>query len=872
MDTWLAQCWQAQQDRAPDALPVLTPAAEAWLWRQVVADTPAEAGLGTLDVRALADTAAEAYGRALAHGLEPRELTAETLEQEHFLEWVAAFEARCAKAERLPAARLAAALHASAPLPESAGQPLALWLPDTWAPALRAAVMHLAGGNTVALAPLSAAAAGLAQQHVHRAEDAATVEAAAIAWAAARLAADPGARIAWIHPEAATHRGRLQRLLDRALHGDRAAGEEPVSDAERRWTFGAALPLSEQPLAHLAVLSLALCLDGGAPLPWQDLSAWLLSALAGSPEESPARVRCELALRREPDFARQPAAWRARLARTPGLERTAQQLEAAVQALRAPLAGRSTALPSRWAESFDAALLAVGWPGRGRDSDAHQVAARIRESLHQLAQLDGVTGAMPATAALREWRGLLAATAFQPEAPQARLWVLDTLADAGLALDGLWVSQLTAERFPAAPAPHPFLPFAAQRAQRLPHADAALEMDYALDTLRRWRDHATELVLAWAPLDGEVERVPSPLLPDVETAWQPPAATATWGDLQLAAGPLLAPLPADDFAAWSGTGALPGGARLLELQSQCPFRAGTELRLRAQRLESPPRGFDPRLSGELFHRAAAGFWAEVRDHATLVALTPREVAERSRTAARQAVAEVLAQPAWRAYADLRLAAVEADWVGDSLAQLVAHEALREPFTVVAHEVPQSLEIAGRRIDVRIDRIDQLVGGGTVIIDYKTSSPATSGWFGERPAAPQLPAYAAHAFKADDVAAVAFAAPAGKVAGFSGLGVSANLLPGVPSTTVPAVPFTPADGVGIGKRSAPKAARGLEWPAVFEGWQAQAAGLVSAFAAGEAAVDPRPQACRYCHLAGLCRIDAPATEEAPDAVDDEGSEA
>ena len=215
--------------------------------------------------------------------------------------------------------------------------------------------------------------------------------------------------------------------------------------------------------------------------------------------------------------------------------------------------------------------------------------------------------------------------------------------------------------------------------------------------------------------------------------------------------------------------------------------------------------------------------------------------------------------------------MESDWVADSLAQLLAHERLREPFTVVAHEVPQSLDIAGRRLDVRMDRIDQLVGGGTVLIDYKTSSPPTAGWFGERPAAPQLPAYAAHAFRAEDVAAVAFAAPAGKVAGFSGLGAVADLLPGVPSTTTPAAAFVPAEGISCGKRSAPKAARGLDWPVVFDGWQAQAAALVGAFAAGDAAVDPRPQACRYCHLAGLCRIDAPATEDAPDAGDDEGGE-
>ena len=38
------------------------------------------------------------------------------------------------------------------------------------------------------------------------------------------------------------------------------------------------------------------------------------------------------------------------------------------------------------------------------------------------------------------------------------------------------------------------------------------------------------------------------------------------------------------------------------------------------------------------------------------------------------------------------------------------------------------------------------------------------------------------------------------------------------------------------------------------WARVLGDLAEAFAAGDAAVDPKPNACRYCDLSALCRID------------------
>jgi ATP-dependent helicase/DNAse subunit B len=44
-----------------------------------------------------------------------------------------------------------------------------------------------------------------------------------------------------------------------------------------------------------------------------------------------------------------------------------------------------------------------------------------------------------------------------------------------------------------------------------------------------------------------------------------------------------------------------------------------------------------------------------------------------------------------------------------------------------------------------------------------------------------------------------------------------------------------------------------WEALLAHWDVCLTALANDFAAGEAAVDPLPQACNYCKLASVCRI-------------------
>jgi hypothetical protein len=93
--------------------------------------------------------------------------------------------------------------------------------------------------------------------------------------------------------------------------------------------------------------------------------------------------------------------------------------------------------------------------------------------------------------------------------------------------------------------------------------------------------------------------------------------------------------------------------------------------------------------------------------------------------------------------------------------------------------------------------------------------------------------------------------------FEGIAASAELLPKVPAVKA--------------------AAGGVQdaWQARVRDWRALVERLAGAFAAGQAAVDPKPKACDFCHVAGLCRvgdslmaIDDETAEEGAGGIDDD----
>ena len=181
--------------------------------------------------------------------------------------------------------------------------------------------------------------------------------------------------------------------------------------------------------------------------------------------------------------------------------------------------------------------------------------------------------------------------------------------------------------------------------------------------------------------------------------------------------------------------------------------------------------------------------------------------------------------------------IESEWLEARIAELLAADLQRPRFTIEGVEEQLSIGIGGMTLALRLDRVDRLEDGSIVVIDYKTGGDAEpDAWLGERPRLPQLPLYA-EALGMDRVSAVAFGRVRTGDTGFRGLTRDSAVFPGLKS---------PAD------RGWPR--EYSSWQELLQAWRRRLATLATEHVQGDARLAPDPaHACKYCHLAALCRI-------------------
>lgn len=173
------------------------------------------------------------------------------------------------------------------------------------------------------------------------------------------------------------------------------------------------------------------------------------------------------------------------------------------------------------------------------------------------------------------------------------------------------------------------------------------------------------------------------------------------------------------------------------------------------------------------------------------------------------------------------------------------ELTRAPFTVEAVEQRRTVRIGGLSLSIQLDRVDQ-VAGRRLLIDYKSGNTSRAGWFGERPDEPQLPLYAlaldADGHQHGSVAALCFARLRRAQEGFDGIGEDETWMPGLKA-------------LGAQAKSAGPHRDFADMTELKAHWAQVLTALAEEFASGQARVDPKPLACRYCDVRALCRVDA-----------------
>lgn len=716
---WLAERFDAAQAAIDHPSLILSPGQTERLWRRVIESSPA--GPALIGSGGVARWARSARRSLLEHGLAPADQSGAVWGADAgvFLDWNRDFEAALASNDWVDPDSL---LYRINRLPvELVGHDLTLLDPPRDTPEVRRLIdrWHAARHRIDRIEPDDQAArvAGLIA-----ADPTAEIRLAA-RWATERLRERPDCRLAVVIPDLTARRDAVEAIFADHLGsarvtagGSRALGEIAV--------FGAALTAIRLlgPGAGFAVLS-----------------RWLRSPFFSSQDAARARhtAGLEIALRSDPraqrDFA---GAWRhlglaSRFAKT--LPDTATRLDRALERLP------QRATPTSWTAVWQSCLRILGWHGPDLSLPSNLQNA-WDNAWARFSELTAILGAIDQGAAFDVLGEIVATESIYQPMGLEGVVLLTRIDQVGPGFAGAWIAGFSDEGVTSPDSANPLLPRALQARLGIAGATPESALAASIDDLKRLERRVPEATFSCPLRIGDEPRLPSPLIAD----WQPAAAGAL--AVQGGAGQAAARIgarawqqPADPAPALDGA-AIRGGIRTLNLQSACPARAFCVARLKAEPIEPPARGIDSRLRGRLIHRVLE----------LLLDPQPADPAKRHPgTAIEQAFASLTRRgdAAWEAQLRSERRRIER-----IIGRFLEAEAGRPEFTTQAVERRAEIPIDGRTLSCRLDRIDRLASGETLLIDYKTGRSPRVRWFDARLGDCQLPAYALEA-NADGIAAI-----------------------------------------------------------------------------------------------------------------------
>ena len=404
----------------------------------------------------------------------------------------------------------------------------------------------------------------------------------------------------------------------------------------------------------------------------------------------------------------------------------------------APLLSRERSC-RQWVETIVAALSGAGWPGtRVEDSIRYQVQDRWHDILEDVASLDFAETRLPYEKFLGNLVSHAQSALFTPESQNAPISISGVLESAGRVYDAAWVLQVSDDAWPIRSFADAMLPHWLQAELTMPRGDAQQDARFSAAVLTRLQNSTGQLRLSYARESATGTLRPSPLIAAFEAEDMTPPAGRK-GDYRAEA---FEDLPA---IAWPGAPYEAGGQGHSEnagslpvpgLRGQAPWCPGAAL-FRTRTRRSTTRHPAAQRAADLVERSrmksSAGLQALVADN-SLTACIAEHVDKWLGRYAKDA-------GAWDdAYLQLerqRLCALIDSWL--------MLELDRPPFEVENTEQKKTVNINGLRLNIRLDRVDKLVGeegnAGRILIDYKTGEVQASRWLGPRIEEPQLPLYA-----------------------------------------------------------------------------------------------------------------------------------
>ncbi len=849
---WLSFTRNEWSRRATGDCFVLNALQEQALWSGIVGAGGHAAAMLQESRRRLGALAMEAH--ALLCSYSPRLLDARThngwqQDSAAFSEWLAAFDESCNEINVLSSDRVNLELIPLLNQDQTPRPPLLLAGFDRLLPVQRDVLdawgtwRHSNGGDRANSIRFYSAA------------DEPSEFAACATWCRKRLAADPNARLLILTLNAAKRRGAIER----------AFLEHCGPDSQPQFEFTLGVPLGGVGVARSALLLLR-WLDG--TLEERELD-WLIFSgySAKDSTETSALQACMRSVRRR---NLQRVRWTLaqflhHAAASAVLAHWSERMIAAQRRLQPAVKRSSNAL--EWANLMPHLLSEIGW-AREASSPEFQAARRFQQVAETCASLGFDGSRMPWRDFLAELDRTAAETLFSPESHDAPILIAGPAESAGLSADAIWFIGANEDAWPGRGNIHPLLPIEVQRAARMPHASPQLDWELANTITTRILRSAPEVIFSRAhQVDGvetrasrlvtQVAGEPVPLPAEIASTPPQPVFAVEFEDLSR--------IPLHSAQTEKASGEPPpnthetevrGGSHVLTAQSQCAFKAFATSRLGAQGWDPAEAGLTASLRGKLLHSALHAVWHGtpdgVRTLEQLLNVPDRQafVAGHVRTVLANELPNAVREQVPPRYLELeqvRLSRVITEWL--------EYESARLPFSVVHTEFDTAIMIEGLKLNVRLDRIDELNDGSLLVIDYKTGQVSPASWDLPRPDDVQLPLYAGFALPpGSELGGLVFAKVRMGEVCFSGRVCD-------PDATL---------GTQLSNRTSLN--RNKFAAEQILGWREAIQQLAIDYLRGRADVNPRDpiETCKRCVLQALCRVRerrAGAEEEVEESADE-----
>ncbi len=521
------------------------------------------------------------------------------------------------------------------------------------------------------------------------------------------------------------------------------------------------------------------------------------------------------------------------------------QADRLVEVLRSWVKNSELFFPEKWTEKISAVLKAFNWPGKSKGSTSqqfilskrHQSFEAWKNCLNQFCSLNQILGQINREKALEHFTNIVQGTPFQVKTPEHSIQIVGLLESSGMQFDHLWIMGCHSEALPTHPEPNPFIPYEIRNKFLIPRSNSQRELEFSKQSLKRLIMASPDVHCSFPLHEGDMDLEISPLIKNFSKLDKTTYSSKrikdhilALNDLEELTEPEFLPATDSEKNLFSTEGVSSGYA-LLKDQVECPFRAFARYRLNSERYQVPEVDFDNLDRGNVIHKALELFWLNTIDSKTLLQLSEGSLEQHLDKYVREALKvcsiRTTDQTQFNKLEIDRNIRVIHDW-------LLNIELKRPDFKIHKIEESISINLVGLKLLLRIDRIDEVLGKGLLLIDYKAGRDAKpSEWFAEKIRAPQLPLYSLAK------------SPAGLAYG--------HLLIGKPEfkgTTIPDFPL------GQFKNHDFKKMTGCSsWEELLDYWKNSLNHVADEFLQGKHSVSPinKGEPCRHCEFGSFCRV-------------------